>query len=82
MTPKKRTRKAAEKEEDFVCPLCLLFGSARSVTERKSAFLEHMNNARIEVLEAIKALVDERLDTLKKKSASRKSGLTKIKVED
>ena len=82
MAPKKKTIKAAEKEEDFVCPLCLLLGSVRGVTEGKSAFFELMNNARIEVLEAIKALVDERLDTLKKKSASRKSGLTKIKVED
>ncbi|NVL89701.1 MAG: hypothetical protein HWN69_01725 [Desulfobacterales bacterium] len=82
MAGKKRTSKTKEKEEGIVCPLCLFLGGIRDVTEKKSAFFEHMNNARIEFLEGIKSLIDERIDAIKKGAGTRKSRLTKIKVED
>jgi hypothetical protein len=82
MAPKKRTSKTAEKDEGCVCPLWLLLGFVRDMTERKSAFFQHMDNARIEFLEGVKALIDERIETIKKGSGTRKSTLTKIKVED
>jgi hypothetical protein len=41
-----------------------------------------MNNARIEFLEGIKSLIDERIEAIKKGGGTGKSKLTKIKVED
>lgn len=82
MAPKKTAKKTVEEEETFVCPMCLVVRCLRDMVDRKSPFLEHMNNARIEFLEGIKSLIDERIDTIKKGSKTRKSGLTKIKVED
>ncbi|MBW1739951.1 MAG: hypothetical protein JRJ42_02320 [Deltaproteobacteria bacterium] len=82
MAPKKTTKKTAKQEQDFVCPLCLFVGCLKNMTERKSAFFEHMNNARIEFLEGIKSLIDERIEAIKKGTGDKKSKLTKIKVED
>ena len=82
MAGKKRTSKTKEKEEGIVCPMCMLLGCLRDVTDRKSAFFQHMNNARIEFLEGIKSLIDERIEAMKKGTGTRKSRLTKIKVED
>lgn len=82
MASKKTTKKTMEKEEGFVCPMCMLLGCLRDVTDRKSAFFEHMKNARIEFLEGIKSLIDERIEAMKKGTGTRKSRLTKIKVED
>jgi len=82
MAGKKRTSKTKEKEEGFVCPMCMLLGCLKDLTDRKSAFFQHMNNARIEFLEGIKSLIDERIDAIKKGTGTRKSRLTKIKVED
>jgi len=81
MAAKKRRKKIAE-EEAFVCPVCVLVGCVREMVDRESPFFEHMNNARIEFLEGIKALVDARIQAMKKGTASKKSKLTKIKVGD
>ena len=82
MAPKKTAEKRAEKEQEFVCPVCLLVGCARDMVDRESPFFEHMNNARIEFLEGVKALIDSRIEAIKKATGSKKSKLTKIKVED
>lgn len=82
MASKKTTKKAAEKKQDLVCPVCDILGYFRDVSERNSPFLKHMNNARIEFLEGIKSLIDARIDTLKKGPGSKKSKLSKINVED
>jgi hypothetical protein len=82
MAPKKKTSKMTGQEATFVCPLCLFFGCVRDLTERKSAFFQHMNNAGIEFLEGIKSLIDDQIEGLKKGAGTRKSRLTKIKVED
>ncbi|MBW1716864.1 MAG: hypothetical protein JRF30_07790 [Deltaproteobacteria bacterium] len=82
MAPKKTEKKAAEEEESFVCPMCLVVRCLRDMVDRKSPFFEHMNNARIEFLEGIKSLIDERIEAIKKGAGTRKSRLTKIKVED
>ena len=82
MAPKKTAKKAAEKDQDLVCPVCDVLGCLRDVVDRNSPFFEHMNNAGIEFLEGIKSLIDARIDTLKKGAGAKKSKLTKIKVED
>jgi len=81
MAAKKRGKKMAE-DEAFVCPVCVLVSCVKEMVDRESPFFEHMNNARVEFLEGIKALVDTRIQAMKKGAASRKSKLTKIKVED
>ena len=81
MAPKKTAKKTAE-EEGFICPMCLVVGCLREMVDRKSPFFEHMNKARIEFLEGIKSLIDERIEAMKKGAGTRKSRLTKIKVED
>ena len=82
MATKKRAKQTAKKEEDIVCPVCLIGGYVRNMVDRKSPFFEHMNNARIEILEGIKALIDARIEAAKKGAKGKKSKLTKIKVED
>lgn len=82
MAPRKRTKKTPERNEEFVCPVCTLFDCLRGMTDRKSAFFEHMTNARIEFLEGIKSLIEERIETMKKGAGNKKSRLTKIKVTD
>jgi hypothetical protein len=82
MAPKKRAKKTPEKEEAFACPVCILFDCLRDMTDRKSAFFQHMTNARIEFLEGIRSLIDERIETMKKGAGKKKSRLTRIEVED
>jgi hypothetical protein len=82
MATKKRVNKEADKDEAFVCPVCLLMNCVRDLADRESPFFEHMNNARVEFLEGIKALVDSRIQAIKKGARSKRSRLTKIKVEE
>jgi hypothetical protein len=82
MAAKKKATRTAEQEEDFICPMCFAVRCLRDTVNRRSPFFEHMNNARIEFLEGIKSLIEERIQTMKKGTRTRKSSLTKIKVED
>ena len=82
MAPKKTTRRTTDKEEDFICPVCLLGRGLRDLAGRDSPFFEHMRNARVEFLEGLKALIDAQIKAVKKGAGSKKSKLTKIKVED
>ncbi len=82
MAPKKAEKKTGKEEEGFICPMCLVVRCFRDMVDRKSPFFEHMNNARVEFLEGLKSLIDERIEAIKKGSGTRKSRLTKIRVED
>ena len=82
MAPKKTAKKTAEEEAGFICPMCLVVRCLRDMVDRESPFFEHMNKARIEFLEGIKSLIDERIEAAKKGAGTKKSRLTKIKVED
>jgi hypothetical protein len=82
MAAKKRVNKKADKDEAFVCPVCVLLGCVRDLVDTESPVFKHMNNARVEFLEGIKALIDARIQTIKKGTGSKRSGLMKIKVED
>lgn len=82
MAPKKSAEKKVEKDKDIVCPMCFLAACLKDMVDRKSAFFEHMTNARIEFLEGIKSLIDSHIEAIKKETGRKKSKLTKIKVED
>ena len=71
------------KEERLECPFCLFFSQLKEVGGRKSEFWGHMNNARIEFLEGIKSLIDERIETLKKtREKTKGKKFSKIEVRD
>ena len=79
----KRKDEGGSKEGRLECPLCLLFSKLKEMGEGKSVFWGHMNNARIEFLEGIKFLIDERIEALKKtKGKTRGKRFSKIEVGD
>jgi hypothetical protein len=82
MAAKKTAKKSCNDDEGFICPMCLVVRCFRDMVDRKSPFFKHMNNARLEFLEGIKSLIDERIEAIKKGPKTGKSKLTKIKVED
>ena len=82
MAAKKRVNKKADKDEAFVCPVCVLLSCVRDLVDTESPVFKHMNNARVEFLEGIKALIDARIQVIKKGTGSKRSRLMKIKVED
>jgi hypothetical protein len=82
MATKRRVKKTSEKEEEAVCPICVVQKCVREMAEKNAAFFEHMNNARIEFLEGIKSLIDIQIESAKKDGKGKRSRLTKIKVED
>jgi len=70
--------KEKDKEEMMYCPVTRFFSDLENVFWRKSAFLEHLNNSRIEFLKAIRSLFDQRIDTLEKMAAKREQKMPKI----
>ena len=70
------------KEEKIICPVGTFFSDLEKTFGRKSPFYKHMTRSKIEFLKGVKSLLDERIETLEKKS-SKKAGtkLTKVKVE-
>ena len=73
--------KEKNNEELAVCPVGRFFLDLQGLSNRKSKFSSHMNNARIEFLKAIRSLVDERIEYLEKGSKSKKQKkASKIKV--
>ena len=70
------------KEEMAACPMGKFFTNLDRVFGKKSKFLEHMTQSRIEFLKGIKSLVDGRIEDLEKRHSSRSGKkMTKIKVE-
>jgi hypothetical protein len=58
------------KEEMCQCPVGTFFRDVEKTFGKKSNFSDHMTQSRIEVLKAVRSLVDERIEDLgKKKSA-------------
>ena len=70
------------RSEQEGCLFCSLMKTVRSATEKHSAFYSHMFNARIEVLQAFRSLIDQRISVLeKKKSSTEGKKATRIEVE-
>jgi len=82
MAQKKRTGKKTKKEEAPACPVCQLTACFREMADKKSPVFDHLNKSWIEFLEGARCLVDERIKAAKKRGKTKKSRLSKIKVED
>ena len=78
---KERKREAVSEErvrqEPCMCPFCLGRKLMQDQVERYGDFFSHLNQARIEVLLALRSLVDQRIADLQKKGKK----VTKIAVE-
>jgi hypothetical protein len=72
--------KEKHKEEMTYCPVARLFSDLENVFRKKYTFLEHLNSSRIEFLKAIRALLDQRIDSLEKMAAKRGKKMSKIEV--
>ena len=74
--------KDKQKEEPVICPLGKLLLDLQKSSWQKSEFAAHLNQSGIEILKAIRSLIDSRIEGLEQK-APRKPGkkATKIKVE-
>jgi CRISPR/Cas system CSM-associated protein Csm3 (group 7 of RAMP superfamily) len=72
-----------EKEEKKVeCPVCRIFQELGKISKEKSQFFDHLNLSKVEFLKAIRALVDERIETLDAKREARgEKTATRIEVE-
>jgi hypothetical protein len=82
MATRKKAKRNPKEEQDVLCPLCLLVGSIKDMVDTESAFFKHMRNARIEFLEGLKVLIEDRIEAMKKGTESKRPTLTKIKVEE
>jgi hypothetical protein len=75
---------AKKKQEDelVICPVGKFLLDMQKSSWQKSEFVEHLNQSRIEILKAIRSLIDSRIERLEK-NAPRKSArkATKINVE-
>ena len=69
------------KEETVGCPVGKFFSDLDRVFGKKSKFLEHMTQSRIEFLKGIKSLVEEHIDDLEKRH-SRRSGKSAKKMRN
>ena len=74
--------KNASEEEVFTCPVGRFFMGFEKACRGNSAFREHMKLSRIEFLKAVRSLVDDRIETLEKRSEPPKEKkATKIKID-
>ncbi len=74
--------KEKQEEELVICPVGKFLLHMQKYPWQKSRFAEHLNQSRIEILKAIRSLIDGRIEHLEKKApgtSTRKA--TKIKVE-
>ena len=71
-----------KKEKEMVlCPVGRFFLDLEKASGKKSEFFQHLTRSRVEVLKAIRSLVDEKIEGLEKKTAKGKKKVTRIKVE-
>ncbi len=76
-------KEKTSEEQIYLCPAWKFFRSLEQrVFGKESRFKEHLALSRIELLKAIRSLVDEHIEDLEKKSSEKRGDrLTKIKVE-
>jgi hypothetical protein len=74
--------KEKNESEMFVCPVGRFFSDLEKLSGKKSEFVRHLSQSRIEFLKAIRSLIDEKIEGLENKIEKKgKKKATKIKVE-
>ena len=59
--------KESHKEEMMSCPVTRFFSDLEKIYGRKSPFFGHLKNSRVEILKAMKSLIDGKIDRLEKR---------------
>ncbi len=67
-----------EERDEIVCPVGRFF--MEFCFNKNSKFFEHLNRSKLELLKAIRSLIDEKIENLEKAGSSKKR-VTKIEVE-
>jgi hypothetical protein len=73
--------KEKEKPETMGCPVARFFTEMEKTYGKKSTFFTHLHQSQIELLKAIRSLVDDRIGDLEKKKEGSRKKVTKIEVE-
>jgi len=69
-------------DEKTVCPLGKIFKGLEDLSENAPEFKKHLDRSRLELLKAVKTLVDSKIKTLEKKNTSGKKKMArKITIE-
>lgn len=74
--------KENKKKESCQCPYCTLMAMITPCFEISDEFRQHMDNSKIEFLEALRTLIDDKIRGIKEKRRRAEECLTKIKIED
>jgi hypothetical protein len=69
------------RDGECYCPVCTLTRIVRGTKTKHSAFFDHISNAQIELLRALRSLVDERIDSIEKRKGAGEKKNTAFKVE-
>ena len=70
--------KEKTRDEPFSCPVGRLFSDLEAVVGKDSDFLNHFNKSRVELLKAIRSLLDEKIERIEKRESGRKGKKWKI----
>ena len=68
--------------EQMICPVGKFFMKLEKASRRKSPFAKHLSQSQVELLKAVRYLIDEKIEALEKTGqAEGKKKSTRIKVE-
>ena len=73
--------KEKENPETMGCPVARFFTEMEKTYGKKSTFFTHLHQSQIELLKAIRSLVDDRIGELEKKKEGGRKKATRIEVE-
>ena len=63
--------KIINNEETVACPVGSFLRDIEKICGKKSKFVDHMTQSRIEILKGIRSLVDERIEQLGEKKSGK-----------
>ena len=71
-----------KKSDVAFCPVGRFFQDLEESIGKDTKFYEHLSRSRIELLKAVKTLIDDRIEILEKRTAGKtKKKINKIKVD-
>ena len=73
--------KEKENPETVGCPVARFFTEMEKAYGKKSTFFTHLQQSQIELLKAIRSLVDDRIGDLEKKKEGGRKKASRIEVE-
>jgi hypothetical protein len=76
------TKRNENEKEPLLCPVGRFFSDLERISGKKTKFAKHLDRSRVELLKAIRSLIDDKIDHLEKRDAARSGKkMNKIKVE-